>query len=257
MMVMILLGADLQKEINNAPAGSVLKLTRNYEGAEDTVIELNKDLTIDGNGHTIDCKSLENCEAFTSTSGKITLKNLKIINGCNDGLSPFGDYRGGAIIIKDSAQYTIENCYFENNYADDYGGAIYSADSSKLKIIGCTFNHNKADDFSGGAIYSNSGYELEILNSKFTGNNAYDNGGAICAINSLLKIKNSTFDSNRAEGSANPCYGGAIKGKNVEVHSCDFNNNFAENHGGAIYADSVTIDNAVPSSFASNTAKKG
>ena len=47
--------ADLQAEINNAPAGSVLHLTRDYEGAEDTVVKLNKDLTIDGNGHTIDC----------------------------------------------------------------------------------------------------------------------------------------------------------------------------------------------------------
>ena len=260
--------------------------------------------------------------------------------------------------------------HFENNYADDYGGAIYSTDSSNLKIIGCAFNSNIADDYEGGAIYSDSKSELEILNSKFTGNKAKLRGGAICAVYSLLKIKNSTFDSNRAdstaddnfggavycysdieiesskfisnyagdyggaiyakgnvtvnanpdspesifsnnvaannnggaiyavkdvnifnskftgntaeedggaiftdngtvsvnncvfgsnraEGSAFPCSGGAIRGEIVQVYSCDFNNNFAENHGGAIYAFSVTIDNTVPSSFASNTAKNG
>lgn len=36
---------DLQKEIYDAPAGSVLNLTRDYNGADDLKINLNKDLT--------------------------------------------------------------------------------------------------------------------------------------------------------------------------------------------------------------------
>lgn len=46
---------DLQKEIDSAPAGSTLDLTRDYLGEDDLKINLNKDLTIDGNGHVIDC----------------------------------------------------------------------------------------------------------------------------------------------------------------------------------------------------------
>ena len=52
---------DLQKEINNAPSGSVLNLTRDYNGAENLKIQINKNLTIDGQGHTINCLEKEDC----------------------------------------------------------------------------------------------------------------------------------------------------------------------------------------------------
>ncbi|WP_407432067.1 hypothetical protein [Methanobrevibacter sp.] len=42
---------------------------------------MDKDLTIDGQGHTIDCLGENNCFAFYSKGGSITLKNLIIING--------------------------------------------------------------------------------------------------------------------------------------------------------------------------------
>ena len=64
---------DLQVEINNAPAGSVLNLSRDYNGAYGTDIQLNKDLTINGQGHTLDCLDDE-CMAFYSSSGNIVLK---------------------------------------------------------------------------------------------------------------------------------------------------------------------------------------
>ena len=108
---------DLQVEINNAPSDSVLNLTRDYNGHKGSRIQLNKDLTIDGQGHTLNCLGESGCSAFYSSSGTITLKNLKIINGHNDDTD-----RGGAIYISGSAQYTIENCTFEKNWADDYGG---------------------------------------------------------------------------------------------------------------------------------------
>ena len=53
---------DLQTEINNAPEGSVLNLTRDYNGAKNKVVLLNKNLTIDGQGHTIDCLG-DDCSA--------------------------------------------------------------------------------------------------------------------------------------------------------------------------------------------------
>lgn len=39
---------NLQVEINNAPTGSVLNLTRDYTGHYGSRIQFNKDLTIDG-----------------------------------------------------------------------------------------------------------------------------------------------------------------------------------------------------------------
>lgn len=57
---------DLQNEINNTPAGSVLNLTRDYNGHSGYRIQFNKDLTIDGQGHTLDCLGEGGCSAFYS-----------------------------------------------------------------------------------------------------------------------------------------------------------------------------------------------
>ena len=78
---------DLQNEVNAAPEGSVLDLYRDYNGHEDISVTINKYLTIDGHGHTIDCKNAKGCYAFSSNSGTITLKNINIINGLNDGVA--------------------------------------------------------------------------------------------------------------------------------------------------------------------------
>ena len=69
---------DLQSEIDNAPEGSVLYLTRDYNGASDSRIQLNKDLTIDGQGYVLDWLHETGCSAFYSNSGNIVLKNLNI-----------------------------------------------------------------------------------------------------------------------------------------------------------------------------------
>uniref|UniRef100_UPI003890A6E5 right-handed parallel beta-helix repeat-containing protein n=1 Tax=Methanobrevibacter sp. TaxID=66852 RepID=UPI003890A6E5 len=220
---------DLQKEINNAPAGSVLNLTRDYEGSDYATIVLNKDLTIDGQGHTIDCLEKDDCSAFYSSSGNIVLKNLRILNGHND-----DNYKGGAIHIEDSAQYTLENCIFANNWADDYGGAIYNGVKKPLTIINCKFAYNEADDDDGGAIYSAG--EVFIENSTFNYNSAYSRGGAIYSSNNI-HINNCSFDSNKASGIIlfGLIGGGALCAEGqLFVENSIFKDNSADNLGGAI-----------------------
>ena len=213
---------DLQALVNNASAGSVLELTMDYNGDKNARIQLNKGLTIDGKGHTIDCLEKSGCSAFYSNSGTITLKNLKIINGHNGNTN-----NGGAIYITGSAQYTIINCTFENNWADDYGGAIYN-EGYTLIIKNCTFKSNEADDQSGGAIASKS--NLYIENSKFISNSAQIYGGAVHALSSF-EVYNSVFESNRADEHS----GGAIYGhENIKVVNSTFGKNSAEWTGGAI-----------------------
>ena len=228
---------DLQTEINNAPEGSVLNLTRDYNGAKNKVVLLNKNLTIDGQGHTIDCLG-DDCSAFYSDAGTITLKNLKIINGHND-----DNYKGGAIYIGDSAKYTIINCTFNNNWADDYGGAIYNG-VNPLTIINCSFNNNKADDEYGGAVYTKG--STYVSGSSFTDNYANNYGGAIYSKN--LNIINCTFLSNKADD-----YGGAICAYgNTSISDSSFIDNYANKQGGAIHSSGFL--NITNSTFRSNKA---
>ena len=226
---------DLQLEINNAPAGSVLDLNRDYKGHYGSRIDLSKDLTIDGHGHTLDCLGEGGCSAFYSTRGNIVLKNIIISNGHND----YSD-RGGAIYITDSAQYTLENCTFEKNWADDYGGAIYNGADKPLTIRNCVFDSNTAKDCDGGAIWSEGVVYVE--NSVFRSNNAYRDGGAIFGVNNV-NVNCCLFDSNRASGASSQCYGGAIRSKaGVNVENSTFTHNYAYDYGGAIYADYININ---------------
>ena len=195
---------DLQVEINNAESGSVLHLHRDYNGKKSTVIQLNKDLTINGHGHTLDCLHLTDCSAFFSKSGNIIIKNLNIINGHND-----DNNKGGAIHITGSAKYTLIGCNLIDNWADDYGGAIYNGVDNTLTIINCTFRGNTADDDDGGAIWSQG--EVNIVNSTLNSNKACEDGGAIFCKNNV-GVVNSILKSNTAKGAIfAACYGGAIQ----------------------------------------------
>ena len=235
--------AELQAEINNAQSGSVLSLTRDYYGGEGSVVTLNKDLTIDGQGHTIDCLNKEGCSAFSSNSGNIILKNLIIINGNNNGNSADDDtYKGGAIIITGSAQYTLENCVLKDNFADDYGGAIYNGVDKPLTIKDCEFSSNRADDENGGAICSVG--DVNIVNSVFSGNFAAYRGGAVFSNNNVT-VDKCTFVENKAKNAATfvNADGGAIYADVVNVNNSTFRSNFASDEGGAIFAYSYIYIN--------------
>ena len=70
---------ELEKEINNAPTGSTLDLTRDYnsDSKGDVEIHLNKDLIIDGHGHTLNCKSGGSGSLFYSEEGNIIVHDTK------------------------------------------------------------------------------------------------------------------------------------------------------------------------------------
>ena len=227
---------NLQSVIDQLPAGSVLILSHDYIANCDFQIDINKDITIDGQGHTLNCNGL--CRAFDSVAGNIVLKNLKITNGHIDSyVSDDETNNGGAIWITSNAKYTIENCTFTNCWADDMGGAIYNGGKNELTVIGCLFNNNTCDDVDGGAIFSIPPVYVE--NSTFKNNHAYRYGGAINlgtfieGKNCLSNIIGCVFENNDARK-----YGGGINSwGHLFIDSCRFNSNSATNngYGGGIY----------------------
>ena len=75
----------LQEKINNAGAGSTINLENDYkydEGFRKEGISINKELTIDGNGYTIDGNN--EARIFEILSNDVTVRNIKFIN---DGFS--------------------------------------------------------------------------------------------------------------------------------------------------------------------------
>ena len=242
--------SQLQDQINKASNGAVIKLNQDYSGSGDSGISIDKSLTIDGQGHTIDCANLKNTFLFKLTNGKITLENLIIKNNNNDLLG------FGTIYIKDSAACTINNCTFINNKANFDGGAIYNGvKENSLTIKNSKFINNSASNDDGGAIFSRG--KLIIENSFFEGNKASVDGGAICC-EELTELINTKFISNHLSKRdvKHTSYGGAVRSYGAVIaENCLFSNNVAGDFGGAIFSyTDVIVKN---SSFTKNTANKG
>ena len=245
---------DLQDEINNASDGDVINITQDISGFSVTV---NKEITIDGQGHTV--KGNPGLSAFYSSSyARITLKNLNIIG--------YHTTNGGAINIMNNARYTIINCNFSNNVADEDGGAIYNGNDGKhlvsdnlLIIINCSFTNNRATtdkSDSGGAIYSLGSVNIE--NSIFKSNSASAYAGAIYS-KKTVNIVNSTFENNHAGFDGGCIYSDHIIINEHQNENQSFNTFFRNNEvggaGGAIGGWSFI--NIVNTEFTGNKAFTG
>ena len=214
---------DLNTTINGNN-NSTIYLSNNYkynsasDGKFKNGIPISRNLTIYGNGVTLDGSNMARIFNVTNTTFNVKFYDIHFINGN----SKYGGaiYRGNAY-----------NCTFTKNSA--HGGAIYSGNA-----YNCTFNENTAN--YGGAIYSGNAY-----NCNFTKNKADKHGGAIYFGNAT----NCTFTNNTAD------YGGAISSGNAT--NCTFTGNYASITGGAIYVLQDVFANVYNCTFNENTASEG
>ena len=131
-------------------------------------IVINRSVTINGNGFTINAKG--KARIFEVLVDNVVVKNIVFKNG-----NITGD--GGAVHFGGSG--TVENCNFTNNSADYAGGAIHMYSGS---VENCIFINNTAR--YGGAIrFYNNGTttNCNFTNNKAIGINPW--GGAICFSN--------------------------------------------------------------------------
>ena len=194
--------------------------------------------------------------AIYSESGPVKLiKSLFQSNTAKGGV--IASSSGGAVYSK--GQVFVDSCTFENNLAGSYGGAIYAKDvdidnnKNGLSNYASSFINNYADTY-GGAIFSKK--NTTVSYALFSGNTAKSDGGAICTNN--LSARACLFESNEAKGAIiYSCHGGAVYAdETATVDKCTFNNNFAENYGGAIYAENGLKLVGKESFFTNNTANE-
>ena len=224
----------LQKYINRASENSILTLCHDYtftpvlDNNITAGIIIDKQLTINGNGHTID--ALQKARIFQITAANVVLNNITFTNTTYNS-------NGGAIYFSETG--TVENCNFTNN-TGKYGGAIHFSETGTVE--NCNFTNNKAT-IDGGAIWIKSG---SVTNCNFTNNTATRDGGAI-HFNYKSNITNCNFTNNTATG-----YGGAIHfSQTGTVENCNFTNNTATNGGAIHFSQTGTVSNC---NFTNNTA---
>ena len=238
-------------------------------------VAINKNIRIDGKGHTISAEDLGRIfsigEGFT-----VTLTNATLINGKAD--------KGGAIY--NDGSLTLSDVKLSDNAADSYGGAVFN--NGHLVVGNSVFDSNDivnrgsaSVDYGGAAIYNWYDGTLTVSGSNFTnniknykngdnlvgaittignatvsGSNFVNNsgrwGGAISATGAELRKNSSTLTvSNTIFKDNSALYAGAVYiwGSNYNIADCVFDNNTAfgkgnmtpnNNNGGALVVSQVS-----------------
>ena len=160
---------------------------------------------------------------------------------------------GGAIDVEQQSYLCMIDCTFEDNRAGRLGGVISAAFNATLEIKATNFTGNSAAQ--GGVIDVQQVSILRMADCTFEGNSADRYGGAIfCGYNITLDTQDTNFTRNRGS------QGGAIcvqHASNLHVTKCTFEDNHAEQNGGAIDgAFNATLD-ILETNFIRNTASQG
>jgi len=233
--------------MGSASAGDTLSLASGcvYHLVQQPPI-VSQDLTIDGNGSTLERSYDPGTPAFailTVTGGAVTINDLEIRHGDN------------AITVSGRATITVNDSVFVNNSGTD-GGAISSSTASDGPVVsGSVFINNKATG-DGGAIYNNSSADgVTVTGSTFTDNIAGGDGGAIydfCNISEHLT--GSLVEGNRASD------GGGIwfspNAGMIFTHDT-ISHNYATGNGGGIAALEFNTLTLQDSTITSNRAADG
>lgn len=138
------------------------------------------------------------------------------------------------------ATFEIENVTLRNAWSAESGGALKLTGGGGFTAINVMFENNAAAD-SGGAIcyLPETGVAgMKIIDSGFTGNSSGNNGGAVAAdyetdltpVAGLLA--RTTFEDNTAENNGGAVY---ITGGFADVDDSAFLNNTAGANGGGLY----------------------
>lgn len=194
-----------------------LRVTSERVISKDTVLDGGGTITLSGGGQN---RILKVASTFDQITPRVTLQNLRFIDGRTSGTKPAGDTTlGGAAVYRMGGSLTVINSRFENNRGADSG-----------------------QDQAGGAIFSLGVGETLIVGSVFVGNSC-SNGGALGNLGNPFTLVNSTLENNRATGSGgNPGdggNGGGItvdgQGKSVSLCGAVLRGNQARAFGGGFF----------------------
>lgn len=261
----------VQEKIDNAESGDKIQLSRDYVGYG-YEITVDKSLTIDGNGHTLNAKGLSH--VFTVQADNVVITNVKFLNGNGED--------GGAIHWNGNSG-TLKDCIFESCYSNEGsaigwtgcqglingckftkcsgdGGCIaWDVDDESSyyghsRIINCNFIDNACRAID---VISSSSILYEISSSSFINNTDETCGGAIYNSGTITKIINNNFIGNTAEDGSAETGGGAIRNY-VDIGEIS-NNNFTDHYAywGGVIENSGSIGTINNNRFISNSAEHG
>ena len=151
---------DLVNAVKGASAGDTIKLDKDIDAVSSASLCVQKNITVDGQGHTIDGQ--DQYGMFVTKGGTLTLKNTTIANALRK------DKKKGCVLYAYSGGgASFENCVIYNckdSYSSSTG--VINCSSYKLEMTNCT-----VIDSSNGVTAGSSG---RVANSILTGSSGTD-----------------------------------------------------------------------------------
>ena len=182
-----------------APATIAVRAPIELPTDRDTVIDGGNRITLDGGG-TTRILSL-NKPDYRSNGYGLTLQHITLSNG----RAP-----GGGYVAPNASNPACAYGY------ESGGGAAIEVHDARLHVIDVEFRDNAAatpgPDIGGGGIYAAASLDVVVSGSRFIGNSG-SNSGAIGALQANLRVYNSVFQNNVANGTGQNYRG-------PEVDSC-------------------------------------
>jgi hypothetical protein len=202
-------------------------------------------VTIDGeNKVTLNAQSLSNHFSIQADQ-RLTLTHITLVNGLNTATC------GGSIYVPGTAQLTLIETRFNNNFSNAQGGAVCNWGTANISATLFTNNtagtHGGAIGNYGSLIASRSSFMhnlssingggidttgvLTVTDSTFVSNTVGFRGGGINNYVGTMTIAGSSFISNTAN-----LYGGGLAndGGPTTVGGSTFYDNYTANYGGAV-----------------------
>lgn len=161
---------------------------------------------------------------------------------------------GGGAIYTGKATVTISDAAFSGNYSESgIGGAIWTNNANDKVTIqeNTVFEENTAT--AGGAIYMTLG-TVKIDGAEFNKNTASTNGGAIC-LGEEIEVETSVTDEETGETTTTTTT--EYKSATLTATNCDFSENTAATHGGAVNIIAESTATVTGSTFTKNVATAG
>lgn len=196
---------DLASAFNLVADYGIIEFDKNVDN-DDSIATNNKNVTIQGNSHTLSKSQIVN-------NGTLTINNLIFTDSKHSAVTNNGklyvqectfsdnsaQYGAGIYINNKSISTDINQCVFNANVASLYGGAIFSNKGNNVTIQSCTFANKNGAKVKGASIASSG--EMYLSQNMFYDNNKfnittteYQNKNEIYIIDGILEAENNYFD---------------------------------------------------------------
>jgi hypothetical protein len=242
---------DLADAIAAASAGDTINVSGTCHGN----LQIDKSLTLQGQGTK---PTLDGDYAFrvlTITAGTTTINDLKIQHGQMTGRGP--ENAGGGIYV--ASALVLDNVVVSENSVDpnNFGGGIEADGGSKLTLMDSTIKENVAGSSGGidmfrakaslirSVVTDNTAKQASIDGCAF-GDNVYSCAGGVWNYQGTLALTDSAITGNRGGyrggGIRNDVRlsGGVLSGFTILSGSSSVSGNWARNAGGGIWTTAAS-----------------